>query len=163
MRIVIDTNVFVSGVFFSGPPARILEAWKNRNIQLVLSPSIFEEYRRVCLALSQQYSKVELSSLLELVAINAEMVPDTTLPSPVCTDPDDDKFLACAHAANAMVICSGDKALLKTSGYLDIQVMTPAAFCRQYVRKDERPGTRRLPASGGMVARRRRVRLWRDG
>ena len=38
MKVVLDTNVFVSGVFFKGPPFQILQAWKEGKVQLVLSP-----------------------------------------------------------------------------------------------------------------------------
>ena len=47
MRVVLDTNVLVSGVFFSGLPRRILEAWRDRRVELVVSLEILEEYRRV--------------------------------------------------------------------------------------------------------------------
>ena len=47
MRIVLDTNVFISGVFFGGPPGKILEAWRDARVRPVLSAEIFEEYRRV--------------------------------------------------------------------------------------------------------------------
>ena len=135
MKVVIDTNVFISGVFFSGPPFKILEAWKNKRIKLVISPSIFEEYRRVATELTKQFESIDISSILELIAINADMVPDTTLPSPVCTDSDDDKFLACAVTAKAKIICSGDKALLKTSGYNSIQVLTPSDFWKSLTKE----------------------------
>jgi len=135
VRVILDTNVFISGVFFAGPPCKILEAWKNRAIKLVISPSIFEEYRRVAGELSKQFPSVEISSILELVAINADMVPDTTLPTPVCTDSDDDKFLACAVTAKARIVCSGDKALLNTSGYRNIQVLTPTVFWKNHMKE----------------------------
>jgi len=135
VKVILDTNVFISGVFFSGPPSKILVAWKNKTISLVISPSIYEEYRRVAGELSKQFAPVDISSILELIAINADMVPDITLPTPVCTDPDDDKFLACAVAAKAMIICSGDKALLKTSGYRNIQILTPADFCKNHMKE----------------------------
>jgi len=38
MRIVLDTNVFVSGIFFSGPPYQILKAWRDGRVQLLVSP-----------------------------------------------------------------------------------------------------------------------------
>jgi predicted nucleic acid-binding protein len=41
--VILDTNVFVSGVFFSGPPYQILRAWRDGKIQLVVSPEIIEE------------------------------------------------------------------------------------------------------------------------
>ena len=135
MKVIIDTNVFISGVFFSGPPFKILEAWKNKRIKLVISPSIFEEYRRVAIELTKQFESIDISSILELIAINADMVPDTTLPSPVCTDSDDDKFLACAVTSKAKIICSGDKALLKTSGYNNIQVLTPSDFWKSLTKE----------------------------
>ena len=47
MKVVLDTNVFISGVFFSGPPYQILKAWREGKIQLVVSEKIFEEYVRV--------------------------------------------------------------------------------------------------------------------
>ena len=47
MRIVLDTNVFISGIFFSGPPSQILKAWKDTKIQIVLSKEILIEYQRI--------------------------------------------------------------------------------------------------------------------
>jgi putative PIN family toxin of toxin-antitoxin system len=44
MRVILDTNVFVSGVFFGGQPGKILTAWRNGKIRLFLSPEILEEY-----------------------------------------------------------------------------------------------------------------------
>lgn len=48
MKIVLDTNVFVSGIFFGGPPATILEAWLDERVQLAVSLEILTEYERVC-------------------------------------------------------------------------------------------------------------------
>ena len=47
MNLILDTNVFVSGIFFSGPPYRILQAWRDGTINLVTSPDILDEYVRV--------------------------------------------------------------------------------------------------------------------
>ena len=45
MRIVLDTNVLISGIFFSGPPSRILKAWRNQVFQIALSKEILDEYK----------------------------------------------------------------------------------------------------------------------
>ena len=66
MRVILDTNVFVSGVFFSGPPYQILRAWRDGKIQLVVSPEILEEYQRVGEILSEQFSEVDLSPIIDL-------------------------------------------------------------------------------------------------
>jgi uncharacterized protein len=47
LKVVMDTNVFVSGVFFSGPPYRVLEAWQSGRFELAVSQEILDEYRRV--------------------------------------------------------------------------------------------------------------------
>jgi len=47
VKVILDTNVFISGVFFSGPPHQILNAWRDGVIKLVISQDILSEYRRV--------------------------------------------------------------------------------------------------------------------
>ena len=69
MKVVLDTNVFISGVFFSGPPYQILKAWRDAKIQLVVSEKIFEEYVRVGEILSQQFPKIQLAPIFELLTI----------------------------------------------------------------------------------------------
>ncbi len=133
MRVVLDTNVFISGIFFGGIPSKILTAWLNKNITLIVSPAILYESRRVLLELSARFKIQDGSGILELLTVNSTLVSDTELPEQVCTDRDDDKFLACAFAGKAKIICSGDKALLKTSGYKGIAVLTPHVFYRDHI------------------------------
>lgn len=53
MKIVLDTNVFVSGIFWSGPPSRILEAWQKKTVSFVVTPEILDEYLRATDILSK--------------------------------------------------------------------------------------------------------------
>ena len=133
MRVILDTNVFISGVFFAGPPYRILEGWKAGKVQLVLSHKILGEYQRVGDKLAEQFPGVDLRPMLELVTMNAEIFSDQIIPEPVCEDPEDDKFIACALASGCRVIVSGDKHLLKVSGFGGIRVIRPRAFVDQYL------------------------------
>lgn len=55
MKVVLDTNVFISGIFFSGPPHQILNAWRDGAIQLVISQEILSEYWRVGEALAKEF------------------------------------------------------------------------------------------------------------
>jgi len=109
VRIVLDTNVFISGIFFSGPPHRILQGWREGRIQLVLTPEILEEYRRVAEVLHEKFPAVELGRLLELVVVEAEMCQAEPLTEAVSADPDDDKFIACSLSSGSKLIVSGDK------------------------------------------------------
>lgn len=133
MRIILDTNVFVSGVFFSGPPYQILKAWRDDKVQLVISPEIFDEYRRVAQELGERFPDIDLRSILELVTIRAEMSPAPGLTKRVSDDPDDDKFLACAIASKSKIIVSGDKHLLNVSGFSGISVQRPREFVDRYL------------------------------
>jgi uncharacterized protein len=47
VKVVLDTNVLISGIFFSGPPSEILKAWRRGEVQFALSPDIIDEYIRV--------------------------------------------------------------------------------------------------------------------
>jgi predicted nucleic acid-binding protein len=58
MKIVLDTNVFVSAIFFSGPPYRIIRAWREGMVRVAYSPAIILEYRRVLADLSQQFPNI---------------------------------------------------------------------------------------------------------
>jgi len=128
LRIVLDTNVFVSAVFFGGPPYEILDAWRKKRIRLVISPDILAEYYRVGTDLANRYPQVDLEPFLELVVSNAEFMDPPSLPEQVCSDPDDDKFLACALAAKCKCVVSGDNRLLKVDGYGGIAVVRPRQF-----------------------------------
>lgn len=133
MRVILDTNVFISGVFFSGPPYQILAAWRDGKLKLVISQEIIDEYRRVGKILSGQFPDVNLFPIIDLVNVEAEIYPSHKLPEPACVDPDDDKFLACALAGKCKLIVSGDKHLLKVSGFKGIEVTKPREFVDKYL------------------------------
>jgi putative PIN family toxin of toxin-antitoxin system len=133
VKVVLDTNVFISGVFFSGPPSKILKGWRDGRFTLVLSPEILEEYQRVAEVLSKKYPPVDLTNLLELIVVEADMIQAGPLQEPVSADPDDDKFIACALASGARLIVSGDKHLLDVDGHGGIEVLKPRAFVDRHL------------------------------
>jgi putative PIN family toxin of toxin-antitoxin system len=106
MKIVIDTNVLISGIFFSGPPYQILEAWRDDKVQVVVSPQIMDEYRRVAEIISHERPVIELTKIMDFLIHKAELIDAPSLPEAVCEDPDDDKFLACALASGCKLIVS---------------------------------------------------------
>jgi putative PIN family toxin of toxin-antitoxin system len=128
MRVVIDTNVLVSGVFFGGNPGRVLDAWRDGSFELVVSPEIVEEYRRVGARLAEQFDGVTLGPFLALLVTHAEIVEPVPLPRQVSRDPTDDMFLACAVTGGCRYIISGDNDLLDVSSYRKIKIVTPRDF-----------------------------------
>lgn len=59
MKVILDTNVLISGIFFNGPPYQILSAWRDGKIKFVISPEILEEYERVGEELSSKNPSVD--------------------------------------------------------------------------------------------------------
>jgi putative PIN family toxin of toxin-antitoxin system len=133
LKVVMDTNVFVSGVYFSGPPYQILQAWQSGEFELVMSQEILDEYRRVGEILAEEHPKIDLNPILNFVIEHAKVYKPAKLKAPICEDPDDDKFFACALASGSKVIVSGDKHLLKVSGYEEIEVLKPREFVDRYL------------------------------
>ena len=137
MRVVIDTNVLMSGIFFGGVPGRVIDAWAQGLVELVLSPEILDEYRRVGSDLAGRYPEraTALSPVLTLIAVNASIVNAGSLAEPVSADPADDMFLAAAVAANVNTLVSGDQHLLDVTDWRGIVVVTPRQFVDQYLRR----------------------------
>ena len=131
MKIVIDTNVFVSSVF-GGLPRRVVNLWFAGRVALCLSEFIVREYRRVLCeidAVSNEDERV----LLRAFATGAN-VAYTDHPPPIqsaCSDPDDEKFLACALELEAEAVVSGDSNLLDLRSYMGIPILGPRAFLEQ--------------------------------
>jgi putative PIN family toxin of toxin-antitoxin system len=134
VKVVIDTNVLISGAFFSGPPYEILVACATGRLQLILSIDIPAEYHRMGFSFLHEHSDVDFESLLGILLKNAVILDNPGLENPICRDPDDDKFIACALGGNADVIISGDKDLLALANRIDIPVMKPKDFLIRYLK-----------------------------
>jgi len=127
MRVVLDTNVFISS-FFGGNPRAIIDLWKDGRLTLCLSQEIFDEYIEVLRRLGLDNTQ-EMEELLKLFATGFHIVFTTRTPEVhVVADPDDDKFIACALALKAQYVVSGDKALFDVRQYQGINIVTPREF-----------------------------------
>ncbi len=134
MKIVLDTNVFISGIFFSGPPSIILQAWRDSKIQIILSEEILEEYQYVAEELSSKFPAVDIARIIKLLTIYGEVFETKGISVSVCEDPDDNKFIECAIASNSKLIVSGDKHLLNINGYKGISVLKPRDFIDSHLK-----------------------------
>ncbi len=130
MRVVIDTNVFVSS-FFGGNPRKVIDLWKQGKITLCVSKRIIEEYIEVLRRVGLKNEK-EIAELLSLFARGFNLLFSSKTPrlKVVADDPDDDKFVECAVALDARCIISGDKALTELSEYMGIKILTPKEFLK---------------------------------
>ncbi|MBI5598400.1 MAG: putative toxin-antitoxin system toxin component, PIN family [Deltaproteobacteria bacterium] len=136
MKVVVDTNVIISGIFFSGPPYEILNAWRDKRLQIVFSPAIVDEYQRVEKELGKQFSEIDIEPFMELLMIEGHLINAPLLLNLVCKDPDDEKFIACAIASQTKIIISGDKHLLNVSGHKGIEIIRPRLFIEKYLKNE---------------------------
>lgn len=133
MRIVLDTNVLMSGIFFGGVPGRILDAWRVARISLIVSPEILDEYRETAQELESTKGDMAAAPILVTLAASAEVVDAPGLSEGVARDPDDDKFLACALAGSAPIIVSGDLDLQTLHSWKGIRILSPRQFVDEFL------------------------------
>lgn len=131
MRLILDTNVVVAGLLWHGAPRRLIDlAIDDETITLYSSPVLIAELANT-LGYQRFVKRIALyeTSIAALVAQYEAMVTlvsPTHTPRVVTDDPDDDHVIACAVAANAKLIVSGDKHLLSIKSYQNISILSPA-------------------------------------
>ena len=131
MRVVLDTNVVMSAIFFGGTPLKIVRATFAKKVELVVTKAVLSEYREVAERLHEQFPTVNYRRPLAILESKLTMVRPAVLDDIVCRDPDDDDIIACALGGNAKVICSGDGDLLSLNGFRGLEIMQPTDFCRR--------------------------------
>jgi len=132
MKVVIDTNVFVSS-FFGGNPWKIIDLWEKGNIILCLSKDILDEYVDVLHRVGLKEEE-EIEELLSFFAKGFNILFTTKTPQirAVKDDPEDDKFIECAVGLKAEVIITGDRAIKALGQYMGIKILTPQQFLKKY-------------------------------
>ena len=129
MRIVLDANVVISGIFWGGPPQQILKRWLEGKLTLVMSAPILAEYQDVLRRMTGDkgtdiYAKwnhylTELGEFVEPLQVAV-----------VCRDTGDQKYLEAAAGGRVQALVSGDKDLAILKVIDGIPILTPRAFLR---------------------------------
>ncbi|MFC1840251.1 putative toxin-antitoxin system toxin component, PIN family [Thermodesulfobacteriota bacterium] len=131
-RVVIDTNVLVSGMLFNGVPGRLISLWKKKHIIPLCSKDIIDEYLRVL-----AYPKFKLTDNEIEYLLTAEILPwfePINVPEGkpfIREDPPDDIFIWCAVKGKANYIISGDNHLLKMKNS-PVPVLSVSDFLMQF-------------------------------
>ena len=130
MRVVADTNIVLSGLLWRGPARQLLEAAKGGTVELFTSGALLAELEDV-LQRQKFASRLAAAQAMphDLVAgygALATVVQPISIAPVVLRDPDDDAVLACAVAASADSIVSGDKDLLVLKKYQGIEILRAA-------------------------------------
>ncbi|MDF0674004.1 MAG: putative toxin-antitoxin system toxin component, PIN family [Nitrospira sp.] len=129
IRAVLDTNVLISALLFSGPPSQLVSAWQSSRLRPVVSGPILQEYVRVLAYPQFKLRPVEIRSLIEeevLPFVETVKVIQSTVPE--VRDPDDAKFITCAAKAGVRWLVSGDDDLLSLHRIQSVEIISVTAF-----------------------------------
>ena len=128
IRIVADTNVYVSAIVFGRTCEEILTLARSGLVEINISPAIQRELRRV-LRTGFQWTETQVRAALTEVETLTSLVYPTVKLAGVVGDDDDHRILECAVAADAEFLVTGDKKdLLPLALFREIRIVSPREF-----------------------------------
>ena len=127
VKVVLDTNVFISALFWKGAPYQIFRKILRGAILNFTSPQILEELKERLLD-KFKLPPEKVKEFLEIIVFSSQIVYPKKKLNIVKKDPEDNKILECALEAKASFIISGDKHLLEIKEYKGIKIVTPREF-----------------------------------
>jgi uncharacterized protein len=129
MKVVIDTNVIISGIFWSGPPYEVLNRWRHKKITAICSEEILGEISAILREF--KLPEAQINGWVDFITKNSIMVRPTCRVD-VCLDKDDNKFLEAAEAGKADYIVTGDRHLLTLKEHKNTRIITPQEFTKKH-------------------------------
>jgi len=131
--VVLDTNVLVSALLFTGKLSKIVDLWRQGKVIPLISRETFEELRAVLGYPKFSLAPDEIQSIIENEILPFfEVVEIQENVRGVCRDPGDDKFIACAVSASADFLVSGDKDLTDLKRYKTVKIIRVSEFLSMY-------------------------------
>jgi len=127
IRVVFDTNVYISALMFGGVPGSLLDLALLQSFLLVVSPALLDELDEK-LREKFEVAAEDAAIIRDKLESVAEIVrPDMVL-QVITDDPDDNRVLECAVKGRADYIVTGDRHLLKLGSYNAISIVTVRQF-----------------------------------
>lgn len=128
--VVIDTSVWISGVFYRGNPFRVLQAWRDEKFQLVYTDETLSEIEIRLYDKAVQFGAdiAIVNEWMDFIRTFARIVPSIGAAKDATRDPKDDKFLDAAVSGGAAYLVSSDRDLLVLQEYQGVKIVTPKEF-----------------------------------
>lgn len=134
LRVVADTNIYISAYAFGGISKEVLVMAQTGMIKLCVSPAILDELEDVLIR-KFKFSNDVVQEIIGNIPQFTELVTPKKTIKFITEDPDDDRILECAVTAGAHVIVSGDKDLKRIGKYEEIIILSPGEFIARYASK----------------------------
>lgn len=130
MKLVLDTNVLISGIYFGGTPERVLDLWTDNRFTVYATPDILKEYLRVIEEMDLKMHETLEPYWGKALSKTCHFIADSQTSKKFSRDPDDDKFVFCAMNAQADFLVTGDKDLTSIEGDFGFKIVSPREFVR---------------------------------
>jgi putative PIN family toxin of toxin-antitoxin system len=128
MKVVLDSNIFVSSFYWQGNPRRVFDRIINRYDELYITDEILEEISAVMLLGKFDTKKHEVEGYIKIIERYAKKIFPKNRIENVSRDKDDDKILQCGVEGNVDFIITGDKDLLVLKEYKNIKIIKPKDY-----------------------------------
>lgn len=134
MKITVDTNVLISSTFWYGPSFKIIEKVENKEIELILSVEIIEEFMDVLnyeeIQQKIKNKNLEMKRTVEKVVSISTIIESEQKFNIIKDDAEDNKIIECAVGGNVDYIISQDNHLLNLKEYEGIKIISPEDFLK---------------------------------
>lgn len=139
LRVVLDTNVFISGILSQkGPPGLILKAWQEQIFDLIVSKEILREIEQVFfyekIKKRHGWNDKEIRAFVSSIPLFAIMTPGKEKAKVRLKDHADEKFLIASQEGKADFLVTGDKELLRLKNYQGTEILSPNDFVKNILR-----------------------------
>lgn len=128
IKVVLDSNIYISGILFSGNPRLILDLAINGRIDVCISPEIVTELQAVLSRKKFNFSPAIIQALLHEIESLATLVVPSKKYHGVVRDIDDTIIIDCAMESGASYIITGDNDLLSLKEFKGITILSPVEF-----------------------------------
>ena len=127
MKVVLDANVVISGIFWGGPPQQILKHWREGKLTLVMTAPVLAEYQDVLRRMTGSHGADIYAKWNHYLTELAEFVEPLQVAA-ICRDTGDQKYLEAAAGGRVQALVSGDKDLVVLKVIDGIPILPPRAF-----------------------------------
>ncbi len=128
MKAVLDTNIFISGIHWTGASGKVLYAWRSKRFELISSIPIIEEIIKILANFKIPLAIEDIKEWEQIILKNSILVEPFEKLNAVKEDPSDDKFLEAGIAGNAEYIVTQDKHLLGLKEFQGVKIVKPERF-----------------------------------
>lgn len=128
IKVVLDTNILISSIFWKGPSRQIVDLAITHKIKSITSPEILEEVEAVLYEDFPQVPYEKIGDILRDILSHSELIIPNEVTVKRLRDLKDAKIVACGISAKADYIVTGDKDLIVLKKYKGIQIVSPKAF-----------------------------------